>query len=94
MALARPLGLGRREAVFFGWFGPIGVSAVFYLAHALHEGFVDDRLFAAGTLPVAASVVAFGFTASPGRKAYAGRDVTATGDEGTGNDVSARSEVR
>jgi sodium/hydrogen antiporter len=32
LALARPLGLRLRDAVFLGWFGPIGVSALFYLA--------------------------------------------------------------
>ena len=31
LALARPLGLRLRDAVFVGWFGPIGVSALFYL---------------------------------------------------------------
>lgn len=73
LALARPLGLRGRDAVFAGWFGPMGVSAVFYLAHSLEEGVADPRLFAAGTLAVAASVVAFGITGSPGRKAYAAR---------------------
>ncbi|MDQ3708654.1 MAG: cation:proton antiporter [Actinomycetota bacterium] len=71
LALARPLGLGRRDATFTGWFGPMGASAVFYLAHSLHEGVDDPRLFAAGALAVAASVLAFGVSASPGRKAYA-----------------------
>ena len=71
LALARPLGLRWRAAAFTGWFGPMGVSAIFYLAHSLEEGVSDPRLFAAGTLAVAASVVAFGVSASPGRKAYA-----------------------
>ncbi|MDQ4021527.1 MAG: cation:proton antiporter [Actinomycetota bacterium] len=74
LALARPLGLRWRDATFTGWFGPMGVSAVFYLAHSLEEGVSDPRLFAAGTLAVAASVLAFGVTASPGRKAYASPD--------------------
>ncbi|MDQ3990280.1 MAG: cation:proton antiporter [Actinomycetota bacterium] len=71
LVLARPLGLRWRDATFTGWFGPMGVSAVFYLAHSLDEGVSDPRLFAAGTLAVAASVLAFGVSASPGRKAYA-----------------------
>lgn len=70
LALARPLGLRWRGATFTGWFGPMGVSAVFYLAHSLDEGVNDPRLFAAGTLAVTASVLTFGVTASPGRKAY------------------------
>ena len=69
--LARLLGLRLRDAVFVGWFGPIGVSAVFYLAHSLHEGVRDERLFAAGTLAVVASTLAHGATALPGRKLYA-----------------------
>jgi hypothetical protein len=44
---------------------------VFYLMHARHEGVTDERVFAAGTLVVAASVLAFGLTASPGRRRYA-----------------------
>ncbi|WP_447008124.1 cation:proton antiporter [Saccharothrix isguenensis] len=71
LALARPLGLGWREAVFTGWFGPVGVSALFYLAHSLHEGVDDPRLFAAGTLAVAVNIVAFGLSAAPGREFYA-----------------------
>ena len=74
LALARPLGLRWRDATFTGWFGPMGVSAVFYLAHSLEEGVSDPRLFAAGTPAVSASVLAFGVTASPGRKAYASPD--------------------
>ncbi|MFC4855868.1 cation:proton antiporter [Actinophytocola glycyrrhizae] len=71
LVLARPLGLRARDAVFTGWFGPVGISAVFYLAHSIHEGASDPRLFAAGTLAIAASVIAFGLTATPGRKLYA-----------------------
>jgi len=69
-ALSRPLGLPGRDAAFVGWFGPMGVSAIFYLAHAAHRGADDPRLFAAGTLAVTASIVVFGLTASPGRALY------------------------
>lgn len=71
LLLARPLGLTARDAAFMGWFGPMGVSAVFYLAHSLDKGVSDPRLFAAGSLAVAVSVVAFGLSATPGRKLYA-----------------------
>jgi len=71
LLLGRLLRLRRRDAVFTGWFGPMGVSAVFYLAHSIHEGVTDPRLFAAGTLAIAASVIAFGISAAPGTKAYA-----------------------
>ena len=73
LALARLLGLRLRDAVFVGWFGPIGVSAVFYLALSADEGAIDPRLFAAGTLAVAASTLAHGVTALPARRAYARR---------------------
>ncbi|WP_432487808.1 cation:proton antiporter domain-containing protein [Kineococcus sp. SYSU DK018] len=73
LALGRPLGLRGRDAAFAGWFGPMGVSAVFYLAHSLHRGVEDPRLFAAGTLAVVASVVAFGVSASPLTLLYARR---------------------
>lgn len=71
VALARPLGIRARDAVFSGWFGPIGLSAVFYLAYAREEGVHDPRVFAIGSLVIAVSVVVFGVTASPGRRAYA-----------------------
>ncbi|MEV6817590.1 cation:proton antiporter [Nocardiopsis dassonvillei] len=73
MALTRPLGLRPRDAAFAGWFGPMGVSALFYAAHSVHEGVHDPRLFAAVTLAVTASVVAHGVTASPLRRVYARR---------------------
>ena len=68
LLLHRPLGLTLREGAFAGWFGPMGVSAVFYLAYSLDEGVSDPRLLAAGTLAVAVSVVAFGLTAAPGTR--------------------------
>lgn len=70
LVLARPLGLRLRDAVFLGWFGPIGVSALFYLALSADEGVVDSRLWAAGSLVVAASTLAHGVTAAPGRRLY------------------------
>jgi sodium/hydrogen antiporter len=68
--LRRLIGLGPLDAAFVGWFGPIGVSAVFYLVLARHEGVSDERLFAAGTLVIAASTVAHGISALPGRVLY------------------------
>ena len=71
VALRRPLVLDRPAALFYGWFGPIGVAALYYLTHARHQGVVDPRLWAAGSLAVAASVVAHGVTGAPGRRRYA-----------------------
>ncbi|WP_299036981.1 cation:proton antiporter [uncultured Pseudokineococcus sp.] len=70
LLLHRPLGMTAREGAFAGWFGPMGVSAVFYLAHSLEEGVADPRLLAAGTLAVAVSVVAFGVTAAPATRRF------------------------
>lgn len=72
-ALARPLGLARHQSAFLGWFGPMGISALFYVAQARHEGVADPHVLAAVTAAVAASVVVFGVTSTPGRTAYASR---------------------
>lgn len=70
LALARPLGLKLRDAVFLGWFGPIGVSALFYLTLSEEHGVTDPRLWAAGTLVVVASTFAHGVSSAPGRRLY------------------------
>jgi NhaP-type Na+/H+ or K+/H+ antiporter len=70
LALARPLGLRLRGTLFLGWFGPIGVSALFYLSFSEEEGVTDPRLWAVGTLVVAASTLAHGVSAAPGRRLY------------------------
>jgi NhaP-type Na+/H+ or K+/H+ antiporter len=70
LTLARPLGLRLRDALFLGWFGPIGVSALFYVSFSEEEGVTDPRLWAVGTLVVAASTFAHGVSAAPGRRLY------------------------
>lgn len=76
-ALRPVLGLSPLDAGFAGWFGPMGVSALFYLALSIDEGVGDPRLFAAGTLAVAASTVVHGLTAMPGRRWYRARTARA-----------------
>ncbi|MFH5822890.1 cation:proton antiporter [Georgenia sp. AZ-5] len=71
LALARPLAFRRREAVFLGWFGPMGASSIFYIAHSMDKGVTDPDFFAAASLMIAASILAFGVTSSPGRQLYA-----------------------
>jgi sodium/hydrogen antiporter len=67
----------RRDVLFAGWFGPIGVAALFYaVTAARHAG--DERLFAAATLAICASIVAHGVTAWPFRRLYAGTKVPDT----------------
>ncbi len=69
--LARPLGLRARDAAYLGWFGPVGVSALFYLTLEAERAAVPTVVLAAGSLVVVASTVAHGLTAAPGRALYA-----------------------
>ncbi|RQX02978.1 cation:proton antiporter [Micromonospora inaquosa] len=82
LALKPALGLSWRSVVFLGWFGPIGVSALFYLTYSQEEGVGDPRLWAAGSLVVVASTVVHGVTAMPGRRWYAHRAELATASGG------------
>jgi sodium/hydrogen antiporter len=70
VALRRPLRLGRPDAVHLGWFGPMGVSALFYLTLEAERLGADPTVLGAGSLVVVASVVVHGITAAPGRAAY------------------------
>lgn len=70
LALARPLRLHMADALYLGWFGPIGVSAIFYLTLVAERGAATQELLAAGSLVVAVSIVAHGVTASPGVRLY------------------------
>lgn len=67
LGLGRALHLDRRESAFLGWFGPIGVAALLYLAEGSEQGVVTEPMWAAGTLVIAVSVVLHGLTAAPGR---------------------------
>jgi sodium/hydrogen antiporter len=80
LLLARGLHLRLREAIWFGWFGPVGIAAVFYLTFLHHRGLVEPGLWEAGTLAVAVSTVLHGISAP------AGRWLLRTGDD-TGNEM-------
>lgn len=67
-SLRRPLQVSWKEAAFVGWFGPIGVAALFYLGHYVDRGVLDQRSWAVGTLVIAVSTVVHGTTATPGRR--------------------------
>jgi NhaP-type Na+/H+ or K+/H+ antiporter len=71
LLLRRPLRLAWRDAAYLGWFGPVGISALFYLTLEADRFSVDPVVLVAGSLVVAASVVAHGLTGSPGRRLYA-----------------------
>ena len=77
VAAMKPLGLKLRGAAYLGWFGPVGVAAVFYLTEEASRAGPDPLLLGAGTLIIVASTVAHGLTAVPGRalfRAAAARD--------------------
>lgn len=59
------LRLRRREAVFAGWFGPIGVASLLLLAEVHDQGHIDDAGLAAGLLAVALTTVLCGVMAAP-----------------------------
>ncbi|MDK3257651.1 cation:proton antiporter [Blastococcus capsensis] len=68
--LRRPLGLPRPDAVHLGWFGPIGISALFYLTLESERLSIDPVVLVAGSLVVAVSTLVHGLTATPGRVLY------------------------
>ncbi len=70
LALRRPLRGTWAHLVWLGWFGPMGIAALFYLGHADEQGVTDPRLWAAGTLVIAVSTVVHGLTAGPARMLY------------------------
>ena len=58
-----------REAAFAGWFGPIGVAALFYAAFAARHD-ASEILRPLISLTVVLSVVVYGITATPLTKLY------------------------
>ena len=80
LLLARPLRLPVRDAVWLGWFGPMGVAPLFYLTHLHHQGMTTPALWHAGTLVVAVSTVVHGVTAGVGRRLAS----TPAGADGSG----------
>lgn len=67
----RSIGMRWGAAVWLGWFGPIGVAAIFYLSFLHAAGVTDPAIWHAGSLVIAASTVVHGVTAGPGRRRYA-----------------------
>lgn len=70
VALRRPLRGDWASVVWLGWFGPIGVAALFYVGHAHEQGVTDPALWGAATLVVAVSTVVHGLTSGPSRWLY------------------------
>lgn len=60
---------GRADGTFAGWFGPIGVAALYYVAMAHHEAHVSD-LWPITSLIVVLSILVHGLTATPFSRFY------------------------
>jgi sodium/hydrogen antiporter len=61
---------GAPDAVWLGWFGPVGAAAIFYLTRLDARGVVDPVVWHAGSLVVVTSTLVHGVTAVPGRLLY------------------------
>jgi sodium/hydrogen antiporter len=64
--------LRQPDIVFLGWFGPVGVAAVYYAMLAVRETGIE-AVWPAASLIVTASVVAHGMSATPLMRLYARR---------------------
>ena len=63
---------GRLDAGFSGWFGPIGVAAIYYATLSTHE-LATNTGWVVGSLIIAASVLTFGITTTPLTEYYGHR---------------------
>ncbi|WP_254524861.1 cation:proton antiporter [Natrinema caseinilyticum] len=61
--------IGTRGALFAGWFGPIGIAAIFY-ATVAHRFLGAEIVWAVTSLVVASSIFVHGITATPLTKLY------------------------
>jgi NhaP-type Na+/H+ or K+/H+ antiporter len=66
-----------RDAIFNGWFGPIGVGAIYY-ATEVHEALTNE-LWVVASLVVFGSIVLHGITATPLIRIYARRAERSSG---------------
>ena len=73
LALA-PTGTDRRSTAFLAWFGPIGVAAIYYAIYVDRYHLAEqERVYAAATLAIVASLVVHSLTATPGVRLFARR---------------------
>jgi NhaP-type Na+/H+ or K+/H+ antiporter len=63
---------GLKDALFLGWFGPIGVAALYYATLAPREAGVEE-VWAVGSLIITASIIAHGMSAGPLTRLYGKR---------------------
>ena len=70
LLLRWPLRLRVPDALYLGWFGPVGVSALFYLTLEAERLGADPQVLAAGSLVLVGSTIAHGVTGVYGRRLY------------------------
>jgi NhaP-type Na+/H+ or K+/H+ antiporter len=59
----------REDALFLGWFGPVGVAALYYATLSVREAGVGVA-WTVGSLVICASIIAHGLTAAPLSRLY------------------------
>lgn len=67
---------GWSDILFLGWFGPVGVAALFYAALSVRETGLED-VWVVGSLVICASVLVHGVTAAPLTRLYGDRSAGA-----------------
>ncbi len=72
---------GVRDGLFLGWFGPIGIAALFYATLAEHQAGMHEA-WVVGSLVISVSVLVHGMSAAPLTHLY-GRHAFGTPGEGT-----------
>lgn len=73
--------LSTRDAAYLGWFGPIGIAAIYYAAYARGHAH-DPLIWHAASALIFASILVHGMTAAPFTRLYAARR-GATSDDDT-----------
>ena len=63
---------GTRDALFLGWFGPIGVAALFYANFSVSKAGVEEA-WVVGSLIICASILVHGLSATPLTRLYGRR---------------------
>jgi NhaP-type Na+/H+ or K+/H+ antiporter len=63
---------GTRDALFLGWFGPIGVAALYYASFSVGEAGVEEP-WVVGSLIICASILVHGLSATPLTRLYGRR---------------------
>ncbi|WP_149361419.1 cation:proton antiporter domain-containing protein [Lolliginicoccus suaedae] len=82
LILGRALRLRAADALYLGWFGPVGVAALFYLTLEASRGGAGTTILAAGSLVLVCSTIIFGLTGAPGRVLYRKSTARAAREEG------------